>query len=134
VDAAVRKALAPGRTATARERTVDITTIGARSGQARRIETWFYRVGDEIYLTGLPGRRDWYANLLAHPRFTFHLKYGAGADLPASATPITAECERRRVIAEVLASQPGNPDRPADPAEVERWVAGSPLIRVAFDP
>ncbi len=79
----------------ANDRTIDITTIGRSSGLPRRIETWFYRVDDQIYLTGSPGRRDWYANLLANPDFTFHLKQSIVADLPARATPITDPEERR---------------------------------------
>ena len=70
------------------ERTIDITTTGARTGEPRRIETWFYRVQDRLYLTGLPGRRGWYANLRAQAGFTFHLKHGVTADLQARATPI----------------------------------------------
>jgi hypothetical protein len=77
------------RQALAEDRTIDISTIGRRSGLPRRIETWFYRVDDHIYLTGSPGRRDWYANLLQNANFTFHLKRSVVADLPATATPIT---------------------------------------------
>jgi F420H(2)-dependent quinone reductase len=132
VDEAARQALAIGRSATARERTIDITTTGARTGEARRIETWFYRVGGTVYLTGLPGTRGWHANLLAHPAFTFHLKHGVSADLPARAAPITDEAERRAIFAEVLASQPDNPAGAVDAGELERWVAGSPLVAVSF--
>jgi hypothetical protein len=131
-DDAVARALALGRTATARERTIDITTTGARTGEARRIETWFYRVGERFYLTGLPGRRGWHANLLAQPSFTFHLKHGVSADLPAMARPVTAVAERRAILAEILASQPDDPAGTVDPAELERWVAGSPLVEVTF--
>jgi deazaflavin-dependent oxidoreductase (nitroreductase family) len=131
-DGAVRRALALDRSATGYERTIDITTTGARSGRARRIETWFYCIGGRYYLTGQPGRRSWYANLRANPAFTFHLKHGVEADLPATATPITDDSERRRIFAEVLASQPDNHAHIADPAEVERWVARSPLVEVAF--
>lgn len=52
IDDAIRHALET-------DRTIDITTIGRTSGQPRRIETWFYRVGDNIYLSGSPGKRDW---------------------------------------------------------------------------
>src|ERR1043166_4722793 len=69
----------------ARNRTVDITTIGARSGRPRRIETWAWPLDGVLYLTGSPGRRDWYANLKAEPAFTVHLKRGAQADLSARA-------------------------------------------------
>ena len=112
--------------ALARERTIDITTIGRRSGKPSRIETWFHRVGGEFYLTGSPGRRDWYANLLEHPDFTFHLKGSVRADLPARATPITDEAERRSIMGQIL--------RALDqPENLEAWVAGSPLARVEFE-
>ena len=75
------------RRALQRDRTIDITTIGRKSGRPHRIETWFHHVNGEFYLTGSPGRRDWYANLLAHPTLTFHLKQRVVADLPARATP-----------------------------------------------
>jgi hypothetical protein len=42
------------RNALANDRTIDITTIGRTSGLPRRIETWFYRVDDQIYLAGSP--------------------------------------------------------------------------------
>lgn len=35
-----------------------------------------------------PRTRDWLANLAAEPRFTFHLKHGIVADLPAVATVV----------------------------------------------
>jgi F420H(2)-dependent quinone reductase len=56
----IRQALDIEPSATVNERTVDITTVGRRSGQERRTEICFYRVGDAIYLTGVPGpkRRD----------------------------------------------------------------------------
>ncbi|HEX2280452.1 MAG TPA: nitroreductase/quinone reductase family protein [Thermomicrobiales bacterium] len=112
--------------ALARDRTIDITTIGRSSGLPRRIETWFYRVNDEIFLTGSPGRRDWYANLLANPGFTFHLKQSVAADLPARATPITDPDERRAIIERILSDLGGTED-------LEAWVEGSPLMVVRFN-
>lgn len=53
---------------------VDITTTGRLSGTKRRKEIWFHNLDGKIYITGIPGRRDWYANLLVNPDFTFHLK------------------------------------------------------------
>jgi hypothetical protein len=55
-----------------------------------------------LYLSGMPGPRDWYANLVANPHFTFHLKQSTQADLPARVIPITDETERRRVLARVV--------------------------------
>ena len=78
------------RAALDRDRTIDITTTGRRSGQPRRIETWFYNVDGRIYLSGSPGRRDWYANLQADPRLVFHLKQNVRADLPCDLSEASA--------------------------------------------
>jgi F420H(2)-dependent quinone reductase len=120
VDAEIRAALE-------RERTVDITTTGRRSGKPVRIETWSYPVDGRIFLSGSPGRRDWYANLVANPEFVFHLKGSVRADLPARARPIVEEDERRAVIRrlfEVLGGFGGN---------LEAWVARSPLVEVELE-
>ena len=54
---------------------IDITTRGRHTGQPRRIEIRFHHTEGQVYITGRPPRRRaWYANLLAHPEFTFHLK------------------------------------------------------------
>ncbi len=42
--------------ALATDRVIDITTTGRTSGAPRRIEIWFHRVGDTVYITGTPGR------------------------------------------------------------------------------
>ena len=81
-----------------RDNTIDITTIGRRSGRPQRIEIWFKRVDGRTYITGTPGPRDWYANLIANPRFTFHLKQSLRSDLSARAQPIEDEAERRRIL------------------------------------
>src|SRR3970040_762313 len=83
--------------ALSRGHTIDITTTGRRTGLARRIETVFHNIDGRIVLSGMPGPRDWYANLLADPRFTFHLKGAVKADLPATARPILEPTERREV-------------------------------------
>ena len=105
------------------DRTVDITTIGRRSGQSRRIEIAFHNLDGRMYITGLPGRRGWYANVVAHPDFVLHLKQTAHADLPARAHPIADPAERRPVLAEIL---PGI----GREGELEDWVERSPLIEV----
>jgi deazaflavin-dependent oxidoreductase (nitroreductase family) len=134
VDEAVSRALAIGPDSSRAERTIDITTVGARSGVPRRIEVWFHRVDGRWYLTGMPGPRNWYANLRAHPRFVVHLKHGVTADLPATAAPVD-EPTRRRVITAVLDLQ----NRPEIAARVSRrqdfddWFARSPLVEIVFD-
>jgi deazaflavin-dependent oxidoreductase (nitroreductase family) len=117
------------------QRTIDITTTGRRSGKPRRIEIWFYRFEGSVYLSGMPGprTRDWLANLTAEPRFTFHLKHRVVADLPAVATVITDQQQRRRVLAEFV--NESNDRHAADggpEADLEEWVERSPLARVRF--
>jgi deazaflavin-dependent oxidoreductase (nitroreductase family) len=114
------------RQALTTDRTIDITTIGRRSGQPRRIETWFHNLDNRLYLTGRPGQRDWYANLVAQPAFTFHLKEGVVADLAARARPITEPAERRAVLSRLLV-------RLDQATALEEWVAESPLIEVTLD-
>lgn len=115
------------RAALAEDRTIDITTTGRTTGQPRRIEIWFHRVGDRYYITGSPGRRGWYANLLANPEFTFHLKGSATADLPARATPITEPGAKRAVFGEI----PWVLER-VEPDKLPEWIANSPLVEVEF--
>lgn len=132
----VHRALDIGPSATLAERTIDITTTGRRSGKPRRIEIVFYRYADETYLSGIPGprTRDWLANLGAHPEFTFHLKNGVTADLPATATVITDPAERRRVLTVFVEefNRRQGPDSPWPTAVLQEWVEGSPLARVDF--
>ena len=105
---AVAHALDIRSDSSAAEHTIDITTLGARTGAPRRIQVWFHHVGGRWYITGVPGPRNWYGNVRAHPRFIVHLKHGVTADLPATAAPVD-ESTRRRVIAAVLDLQ----NRPA---------------------
>ena len=110
------------------DRLIDITTTGKKSGKPSRVEIWFHNLDGTIYVTGTPGKRDWYANMLAHPDFTFHLKQSATADLPARATPITNTDERRAIFTRILANIGRSPD------QLDAWLAGSPLVSVAFPP
>jgi deazaflavin-dependent oxidoreductase (nitroreductase family) len=132
----VRQALQIGPDATPAERTVDITTVGRRSGRPRRIEICFYRVGGAVYLTGVPGprRRDWLINLEAHPSFTFHLKNRVQADLDATATVITDADERRTVLRPVVDGYNArwSPDSPWPRGDLDEWVSDSPLALITF--
>jgi deazaflavin-dependent oxidoreductase (nitroreductase family) len=129
-------ALAIGRSSTMEDRTIDISTTGRSSGSPRRIEIVFYRIEDSIYLSGIPAprSRDWLANLSAEPHFTFHLKHGVVADLPAAATVITDEAERRRLLAPLVDqfNERRGDDSEWPRAELDEWVQGSPLARVDF--
>ena len=105
------------------DRTIDITTIGRKSGQPRRIEIWFHKVDNRLFITGSPGHRDWYANLVAQPRFTFHLKESVQADLPATAVPITDEMQRQEILSAILQKLGRSHDLAA-------WMPASPLVEV----
>jgi deazaflavin-dependent oxidoreductase (nitroreductase family) len=134
VDDAVARALDIGPDSSTGERTIDITTLGRRTGIPRRIEVWFHRVDGRWYLTGMPAPRSWYANLRAHPRFIVHLKHGVTADLPATARPVD-EATRRRVITAVLHLQ-NRPDvaaRVSQRQNLDDWLARSPLVEIVLD-
>ena len=111
--------------ALSRGHTIDITTTGRRTGLARRIETVFHNIDGRIVLSGLPGRRSWYANLLADPRFVFHLKKAVQADLPAIARPVVEPDERRTLMTRVA----GNWGR----TDLETMLKHSPLVEVTFE-
>jgi deazaflavin-dependent oxidoreductase (nitroreductase family) len=118
-----------------RERIVDITTMGRRTGRPRRIEIFFYRANGATYLCSGAGggATGWYANLRANPAFTFHLKNGIRADLPAHATTVTDSTERAAVLAAIVddLNQPHDPGT-VRPTRVDNWAA-SRLMRIDFD-
>ena len=105
---------------------IDMTTIGRKTGTPHRVEIAFHNFDGVLYITGSPGTRDWYANLVANPHFTFHLKQSAQADLPARAIPITDETERRRVLTRVV--QKWNKQD-----QLEAFVQSSPLVEVQLE-
>jgi deazaflavin-dependent oxidoreductase (nitroreductase family) len=113
------------RTAFERDLVIDITTTGRKTGQPRRKEIWFHNVDGQLYITGSPGRRDWYANLLANPEFTFHLKRSVRVDLPARATPIRDKARRREIFQKIQQRLQRRVEM-----NVEEWVERSPLVQV----
>ena len=115
------------REALARDKTIDITTTGKSSGRPHKTEIWFMHIDGRVFITGTPGRRDWYANLVANPGFTFHLKESARADLPARAAPVTDPEERQRVM-----SAPET-EWYRGQASMEDLVARSPMVEVHFE-
>lgn len=117
-DPAVGRALEHGEV-------IDITTIGRRTGEARRIELVFHNVGGRILISGRPGHpRGWVANLRANPRMTFHLKRTVQADLPATGRVITDRAERERLLAPIARLWR---------MDLGMMVASSPLVEVTFD-
>jgi len=114
--------------ALANDLVIDITTIGRHSGEPKRLEIWFHNVDDRYYITGRPGPRSWYANVVANPAITFHFKESTEADLDGTARAITDPDEKRTVFLSARKlSEYINEDN------VQQWVDGSPLIEVTFD-
>lgn len=125
------------RDALNRDRLIDIVTTGARTGMPRRTEIWFTKIGDRIIICGTPGaaggggpraRRDWLANLRAHPDFLFCLKESVSAELPARAVVITDPEDRRRLM-----SAPETQWYRDQAGSVEALVEGSPIVEVFFE-
>ena len=106
-------------------RTIDLTTIGRRSGVATRIEIWWFHVDGRFVITGTPGTRDWYANVLADPRVIVHT---ADDDIVGTATPISDMDFRNRVFT--------HPDVSwyQTQTELDRLVAASPMIEISLGP
>lgn len=105
---------------------IDITTTGRTSGEPRRIEIVFFNVDGRVCISGMPGTRGWLANLGADPAFTFHLKKGVQADLPATARIILDPDERRPIIENVVRAWKREP-------QLDAFLADAPLIEVTFE-
>ena len=108
---------------------VDITTIGRKTDQPRRIEIWAHLLDGAIILAASPGRRSWYANMVASPtRVTLHLKNLPGApDLSVRARPILDEAERRDTFVRLLDQ---SAFRQGQGLDVEAWTRGSKLVEL----
>jgi hypothetical protein len=96
---------------------------------------WLHHVDRRWYIAGVPGPRDWYANVRVNRRLIVHLKHGVTADLPAIAWPVGDERTRRRVITAVLDLQkrPDIAARISQRQNFDDWLARSPLIKIVFD-
>ena len=111
---------------------IDITTIGRRTGESRRIEIGLQRVQGRYFLTGTPGKaRAWYANLVARPQFTLHLKQSVTKDLAVSARPIIERDERWVIFADLLRPLASITSAPGMGPHL--WIEKSPLVEVVFD-
>lgn len=119
---------------------VDIVTVGRRSGEERRIEVKPFWVGDVLYLSGIPGARSWYANLLANPQLVIYLQPTAGLRLEGRAEPVIDGSERQAVLESVMRQVTGLVDDKAPlyrghsryQRQLRDYVAGSPLLRVTL--
>lgn len=105
-------------------RTIDITTVGRRSGDPARIEIWWFRVADAFYITGTPGPRDWFANLQADPTIIVHTPDG---DFDGRAVAVSDPDARRSVLTDPQLQWYRSH------AELDRLVDEAPMVRVELD-
>ncbi|HEU4319232.1 MAG TPA: nitroreductase/quinone reductase family protein [Acidimicrobiia bacterium] len=126
MDSAVKEAMDRGGIA-------DITTIGRKTGEPRRIEIYFHQFDGRYYLTGRPSsrKRDWEANIEAHPEFTLHLKRGINADVDVVGRPEPDPEERGRILRRALIESWDSPPDGVD-ASLHKWVDAAPFIE--FEP
>ena len=104
--------------------TCELSTIGRRSGRARRIEIWYVVVDAQIILTGTPGSRHWLANLRGHREAVLHLREPV-SDVQVVADELMDPAVRRHVVEQAWELQPWYA---AQPYSVDDWVRGSPMV------
>lgn len=110
------------------DRTIDIVTIGAKTGLRRVTEIWFTNIEGRIVICGTPyAPRDWLANLKANPRFEFCLKESVERCVPAWAIPVVDSADRRRIMSAPETSWYRNQGY-----SVQELVDGSPIVDVRF--
>lgn len=105
-------------------RTIDLTTIGRRSGLPQRIEIWWFHVDGRFIISGGPGRRDWLANIYAHPKVTIHAN---DDDIPARAIPIDDQAFRRSFFTRPATSWYSTQ------SELENLIDSAPMVEIVFD-
>jgi F420H(2)-dependent quinone reductase len=117
------------------ERTVDIVTIGRRSGEPRTTEIWITPIGSRMFICGTPNAsrngvvhapRDWLANLKSHAALVVRLKTSISAELTADASPITDLDERRRILTH------SSTQYYRDAVSLDAAVAHSPIVELTF--
>jgi hypothetical protein len=104
---------------TSQQQTVEITT-GARPA---RVTVWLCELDGVSYLTGPPGRPDWYADLVAKPSFTVHLEKNddhEAVDLRVRARPVLDRGKRYAVFSRIR----------SELGQIDAHVAGAPLIEI----
>ncbi|HYO42104.1 MAG TPA: nitroreductase family deazaflavin-dependent oxidoreductase [Candidatus Limnocylindrales bacterium] len=115
------------RTALAQTQVIDLTTVGRRTGEARRIEIVIHNLDGRLVISGMPmpGRtRAWIHNVEANPAVTIHLKGGELiADVTGTARVVTDPAERRELLVGVA--------RNWNRTDLDVMVEHSPLIEVS---
>lgn len=105
---------------------IGITTTGRKSGRPHRNQVRLYSLDGRFYITGSPGRRDWYANLLADTRFTVHVEGETHTIFDATANPIREASGRLKVLSLIYRLRGGRL------GELDAMLERSPLVQVQF--
>jgi deazaflavin-dependent oxidoreductase (nitroreductase family) len=113
----------PTDAALAGHRTIEITTTGRRSGEPRRIEIWWFYVEGRFFITGPPGARDWYANVVGDPNVIIHV---GGHDLVATAQPVK-DLESRSMVFDSKETR-----WYTSSAQRQRLIDDGPMIEIQF--
>jgi hypothetical protein len=119
-----------------KDRTIDIITLGVKTGLSRRTEIWFSNIDGRIIICGTPDAkggkghyspRDWLANLRSNPDFTFCFKESIKIELPAKAVEIVDPEDRRYIM-----SAPETKWYRDQVDSIEDLVKASPIVEVFF--
>ncbi len=106
--------------AAARQREVQITTYGRKTGRPRRVTIWVSGDNGRLFVRSGGGLgRDWPQNLLASGRGVLHL---AGMDIPIEAKHVTDVAESRTAADHLVRKyrvniQRSRGDQPLTPGE-----------------
>lgn len=104
----------------ARQKEVELTTFGRKTGKPSRRIIWITALDGRIYIrSGLGLTRDWPKNLLANSRAVLHMD---GKDIPVKARHVTDTAEARAMHAPVKAKydaqrSSSKGDEPLTPSE-----------------
>ncbi len=107
--------------AAAREKEVEFTTFGRKSGRPSRRVIWVTPMDGRLYIrSGVGMTREWPKNLRANGRGILHI---AGTDVPVQARHVTDPTEARSLHAPIKqkynAQRPASTgDEPLTPSEV----------------
>jgi len=123
-------------TALKSDRTIDIVTIGARTGLERTTEIWCTNIHRRIIICGTPSAsgersaprpRDWLANLRANPEFLFCFKESLDIRIPARAGLVRDPGDRRAVM-----SAPATRWYREQGFGIDDLVRHSPIVEIGF--
>jgi deazaflavin-dependent oxidoreductase (nitroreductase family) len=105
----------------ARQRTVNLTTIGRKTGKPSTVEIWWFEFEDRLLVTGTPGPRDWLANIRSDPNVIVSHRIG---DLTGSATVVDDPEFRRRFF------MSNEPRWYRGQAQLDALVAEAPMVEL----